>query len=60
MQEYKFKIKEIYEEYLFKFKTIVGCGSCECLPEGHIEPCDIWKKVLIVGTVSFVIGMVLI
>tara|TARA_R100001086_G_C11785435_1_gene244770 strand:+ start:531 stop:800 length:270 start_codon:yes stop_codon:yes gene_type:complete len=71
IKEYKFKIKEIYKEYLlelkimykeylFKFKTIMGFGSCECLPEGHLEPCDVWKKILAIGVLSFIIGVVLI
>jgi hypothetical protein len=45
---------------MFKFKTVVGCGSCSCLPEGHQTPCGIWKKVLIVGAASFIIGAVFI
>jgi len=54
------KIKSSSKKYMFKFKTVVGCGSCSCLPEGHQTPCGIWKKVLIVGAVSFIIGAVFI
>jgi hypothetical protein len=54
------KIKSSSKKYMFKFKTVVGCGSCSCLPEGHQTPCGIWKKVLIVGAASFIIGAVFI
>jgi hypothetical protein len=54
------KIKSSSKKYMFKFKRVVGCGSCSCLPEGHQTPCGIWKKVLIVGAASFIIGAVFI
>jgi len=54
------KIKSSSKKYMFKFKTVVGCGSCSCLPKGHQTPCGIWKKVLIVGAASFIIGAVFI
>jgi hypothetical protein len=54
------RIKSSSKKYMFKFKTVVGCGSCSCLPEGHQTPCGIWKKVLIVGAASFIIGAVFI
>ena len=60
IKEYKFKIKEIYKEYLLELKIMQGFGSCECLPEGHLEPCDVWKKILAIGVLSFIIGVVLI
>ncbi len=54
------KIKEKINKYCNKFKNVVGCGSCNCLPEGHQAPCGIWKKVLIVGVASFIIGVIVV
>tara|TARA_R110000822_G_scaffold217901_1_gene352338 strand:- start:577 stop:759 length:183 start_codon:yes stop_codon:yes gene_type:complete len=54
------KIKNKINKYCNKFKNVVGCGSCNCLPIGHQAPCGIWKKVLIVGAASFITGAIVV